>query len=74
MIAFGDSDTKKYFDTSFYGDEAIFWDDYTDIANEDDMEMILDYLDEELLYWERWPDVFPDNQLMSDDPTWSDAN
>ena len=35
---------------------------------------LLKLLDAGTVYWDRWPNVYGGNTLMSDDPIWTDAN
>jgi len=56
LISYGNWYNKQYFDISFYGDEALFWEDhlYYDEDKDAAWDLVLK-LDSGELWWDRWP-------------------
>ena len=46
--------TKRFFDTSFYGDKAVYWRNFIHYDYKADMTAFMELLDAGTVYWDRW--------------------
>ena len=63
--------SKVYFDTSFYGNEALFWPTFT---SQSTINKLLDLINRGRVEWESWKSVYPNSTVYNESITWSDAN
>jgi hypothetical protein len=68
--------TKKYFDLSFYGSEAIWHEGFNP---QEEIDAYSSDYESGSLYWKSWKEYFPNNSLFSfaadgSDPEWHSAN
>ena len=56
------NETKKYFDLSFYGTEAIWSEGFTP---QGEIDQFAPYWADGSLHWKSWKDYYPNNSLFS---------